>query len=782
MMDLAQGVLEFLQRQEDPVGLDTLLKGLGLFSADRALLRTVLRDMAREGRITRTGSRYWLPDGRRRGLAIKRGKHGAPTKLGRLSLHPRGFGFVSFPGGGQDWFIPAEDMGLARHGDLVRVERSAGAQSGRSSGRIVSIEQMERTTLVGVLERRRGGQVFLPFGQPAISSDLLSGLPVELTEDSVLFLSREASGRFRFRGILGSLADGRIDDRLVLAEQGISLEFPAEVVEAAAGFARDYAFPLGKREDFRSMRVFTIDGVDARDFDDALHLGFHGEEIELGVHIADVSHFVPSGSVLDRWARSAGNSTYLPHRAWPMLPERLSSELCSLKPGEDRYTLSVLMTLTRKGDLRSYRICRGLIRSRFRLSYDQVQAAIIDRNPELRLELQEIIPDLEQAMQLATVLKKKRRKAGGLDLDMAEPLLALDEDHFLQSIGARRMAESNQLIEMFMVLTNEVVARHMRQAGLGIPYRHHGPPDRDRLLHLLTLLQAKGMKVPVFPNAREGNDGQLLNALLSQITELPQVEADIWQTALLKCLKLAEYDAQQPDHFGLASSCYCHFTSPIRRYADLLLHQRLGALLDDPHLGPEHFNDEELPLICEALSRSERASSRAERHFVEMKLLRHLQGRLGETLPGVISDVQPFGLFVRLEELWVDGLLREDRLDGQSYEFNRDLMCWTGRKNGRVFRLGDRIQVHLDRVDLLRRELELSLPNASRSSLHSGGWRDPGPAAGAGRTAGTREQGRSRQGGFREGPSRAGAATSPGARGGAGRQAKGRSLQRRKKR
>jgi ribonuclease R len=346
---------------------------------------------------------------------------------------------------------------------------------------------------------------------------------------------------------------------------------------------------------------------------------------------------------------------------------------------------------------------------------------------------------------------------------------------------------------MFMVLANEVVARHMRQAGLGIPYRHHGPPDRDRLLHLLTLLKAKGMAVPAFPNAREGNDGQLLNALLSQITLLPQVEADTWQTALLKCLKLAEYDAQQPDHFGLASSCYCHFTSPIRRYADLLLHQRLGALLDDPQLGPEHFDDEELPLICEAISRSERASSRAERNFVEMKLLRHLQGRLGETLPGVISDVQPFGLFVRLEELWVDGLLREDRLDGQSYQFNRDLMCWVGRKNGRVFRLGDRLQVHLDRVDLLRRELELSLPNPASSSFPGAAWRGQDVPTDKNRPTVAREQGGTPKGGTPKGgtqkrsapmraPAKGGSARGKISDLGSGRKAKGRPPQRRKKR
>ncbi|MCB9398575.1 MAG: VacB/RNase II family 3'-5' exoribonuclease [Acidobacteria bacterium] len=708
-MNLEQLVLDFLKRQEDPVGIRALLHGVGLFPRDRGLLKSILREMVREGSVVKTGTRYWVPNGARQTVEIKREKTRLQkSRVGRLWVNPRGFGFVSFEGSGADWFIPEHAMGNASHGDWVRVEKTDGGQRGRIAGKIVAIESMERTTLVGVLERQWRQRTFTPFGQPPVDWARLKGLPDDLEDGLVLVFDRQIDGTFRFNRVIGSFDDAQVDETLALAEQGIAMQFPAQIVEEANSFPDPYPFDVQDRVDFRDEMVFTVDGADARDFDDAIHIKYIGNEIELGVHIADVAHFVPEGCPLDLWARKTGNSTYLPHRAFPMLPERLSTDLCSLRPHEERYTLSVVMTLSRKGDLKNYKVGKGLIRSAFRLTYDQVQKAVIDRDPEVRASLEAVLPSLENAIQLAMTLKAKRRKAGGLNLDLAEPVLRMDENHLMQSISGRHQTEANQMIEMYMVLANEVVARHMRDAGIGIAYRHHGPPDPERIEKLFSFLATRGLDIPhPMPEL-----GQALNLLLNQIEERPDDESNVLQTALLKCMKLAEYHPEHMDHFGLASECYTHFTSPIRRYADLLLHQRLTRLLEQPDLGPEHFDDAALSEICMAISRTERASSRAEQTFRDMKLLRHLKTRLGETFEGVISDVQNFGLFVRLGDLWVDGLLREDAMGGERFEHNPERMCWVGARSGRLFSLGDRIEVRIDRVDLFRRECDLSLVSA----------------------------------------------------------------------
>lgn len=706
MLDLKKNILDFLQTTEDPVKLRAVIKGAGLTPSDRQLTKSLLEELMSEGKVTKTGVTYWVPQGKQQSLAIKRRKTAERgTRVGRLSLTSKGFGFLEVEDG-QDWLIRESDLRGARHGDTVRVRRLGIERGGRITAEVVAIESFGLSSVLGVFEVEGRWRNFEAFGMANLSKNEMESFPDDVKDGEVGVFARRDDGRFVYEGSLGHIEDPRVDEAVTLREHNIREAFPEAVISECNKLGRNYYFDPEGRTDFRDELVFTIDGADARDFDDALHVKELEEDlIEVGIHIADAAHFVTEGSELDQEARLRGNSVYLPHKAIPMLPHLLSTNLCSLNPGVDRYTLSVVVRLNGDGEVQSYDISKGIICSKYRLTYREVDQACLEEDEALRERLAEVVPSLERLLDLSRRMKERRTNAGGLVIDVPETKVVLDENHVLTSVESNRQTDSNRMIEAFMVLANEVVGTHMEERGIGIPYRIHEPPDYERVESLVLFLQSFGIDAPkdIFLKT-----GQSLNQVIQQLQDHPG--ARVLQTQVLKSLKLAEYNSDNRGHFGLASTTYAHFTSPIRRYADMLVHRRLTTLLANPEMGPEHFNDADLNDACDHISKTERNAMAAEKSFTRVKLLRHVRAHeVGNEYEGVIEEVKQFGMFVGLEELNVSGLVHLEEFKDDYYDFNPETLSLVGRRKGRVMQVGDTLKVKIVRADLITRKMDLFL-------------------------------------------------------------------------
>ncbi|MCB1045130.1 MAG: VacB/RNase II family 3'-5' exoribonuclease [Acidobacteria bacterium] len=739
MINLQNQVIEFLSRCEDPTGLRGILRGLSLPGSDRQLLKSLIGELVRQGRVVKVGSRYWVPDGKRQSRSVKREKTKKANQVtGRLTLHPRGFGFVD-ASPERDWFIPDYALSGAQHGDTVRAQYVEYGPRGRKTGKVIGIERKGREQLLTVSVREGRRLVQLPLGTTQVTEKDLRG-GGEFIEGSVSLWRRVDKG-FRFDRVLGQMDDPAIDESLALVDNGVVSEIPQEICDEAEEIAANRNFELGGREDFTEEAVFTVDGADARDFDDAIHIKATESGYVLGVHIADVSHYVVEDSPLDRWAKRLGNSTYLPHRAFPMLPASLSTDLCSLVPHQPRYTVSVIASLNQQGKVLEYRVCRSLIRSAYRLTYTDVHEIGVLKVASRRAESEELTERLDLALKLADVLAQKRTHSGSLSLDLAEQHLTLTADQRLENVKPYSGHEGHRMIEMFMVLANELVARYLTERGIGLPYRVHETPDLEKLEQLANLMSARGFDTRHL--LRDPASG--INQLLKQIKGSEEHLQRVYQFQILRSLKLAEYAPENGGHFGLASDCYCHFTSPIRRYADLVVHRRLTTVLEHPKWGPEHFDDGALADVCRDISITERNSEKAERVFVKLKIMRHLMNCVGDEFDGVVTDVKPNGLFVELDDYWVDGLISMDVLSDDRYEYNADDCMLVGLATGKRFTIGDRLRVRIDRVDLVTRRLDFGIagmkrmfgdrdrPRRERHRSGRGRGRPPGPPRGKGR-------------------------------------------------
>ncbi len=703
MIDLKQQALDFLSSREDPVKLQSVMQVLGCDSSERGFVRELLAELVREGRVVRDDNRYWVPQGKQIGLQIKREKTRSTRELvGKLSVSRKGDGFVVNPRG-EDWMVPARYLAGARQGDIVKVHSIEKGRGGRMIAEVTSIESYGISVAVGLFERIGRDLVFTAFGDHRIERSQLHDFPQDAEEDSVGQFLRQGPDKWKFAGFLGLMTDPGVDEAIVLAEGQITADFDAEALAELARYEH-VDFVLGEREDFRDRLVFTVDGETARDFDDALHFRpLENGQIEVGIHIADVSHFVQPESALDLCARKRGNSVYLPHKAIPMLPELLSTELCSLKPNQPRYTLSVICLLDREGQLQSYRLTKGLIQSAYRLTYTLVDLMGISRDPQTREKYAEVLPAVELGLELSRLMKERRFAQGGLELDMPEVRAILDDDRALKEVTLVHQTDANRMIEAFMCLANECVARTMSELEIAIPYRVHDVPSPERLEELGKFWVSRGFEVPT---TLMTHPAQALNEMIGHLASNPS--GDVLQLQVLKSLKLAEYSVENRGHFGLASTHYAHFTSPIRRYADLIVHQRLTRMftLTDPC--PENFDDSQLVAICTHISERERVAAKAENTYMLLKQLRLMLELVGDTFEGVIMEVKPFGLFVRLSPWQVSGLVHLDTLTDDTYELNPETLALVGRR-GRSFRVGDALEVVVDMVDLLARRIDLSI-------------------------------------------------------------------------
>jgi ribonuclease R len=600
----------------------------------------------------------------------------------------------------------------ALHGDrvVVRVER---VSAKGPEGRIIRVLERGVARLVGRYEvdGRFGGHVvpfdrrvlhelFVPAGE---SGDAASGEMVQAEITRPPTATRNPVGRVLRR--LGRIEDPGVDLAVIMAKYELPEAFPDDV-EAEAAHVPPAVRPedVHGRTDFRPWATVTVDPATARDHDDAISLDrLPSGHWRLAVHIADVAHYVPEGGALDQEAYLRGTSVYFPDRVVPMLPHALSSNICSLVEGQDRLTQTVVLELDARGKVRGAEFHDGVIRSAARMSYEQVQA-IVDGDGELRGRFAPLVPLFERMDELAELMRQRRHERGSLDFDLPEPRLILGASGEMTGIVAHERLFSMRAIEEFMLAANEAVAARLARAGVGALYRVHEPPDPERVEEFRDLASSLGYRLPANLEEVGPEDFQ---RVLRQIEGKP--EEKLVSYLLLRTMKLARYHEENLGHFGLATDMYAHFTSPIRRYPDLVVHRALRTLRRGPDQAAQARLREALPEMGRHLSERERKATDAERELVEWKKVRFMAGKLGERFCGYVTGVQSFGLFVELEEVYVQGLVHVSSMADDYYRFDEKAHLLKGENAGRVYRLGDKVEVQVARVDLERRQIDFAL-------------------------------------------------------------------------
>ena len=694
--------------------------------------------------------------GTRRASGARRSKDGAGVELvtGKLTSNAAGFGFVVPENKAPreaDIYVSADNMKGALHGDRVvaRIERTTAKGA---EGRIVRVLERATQRIVGRYESEglRGGRV-MPFDRRVLPELLIPegesggaahGLMVlaEITRPPTE--TRAPAGRVL--AVLGRLEDAGVDLLVIMAKYGLPDAFPADVeAEATAVPTEVRPEDIAGRTDFRPWDTVTVDPETARDHDDAISLDRLNEGgWRLAVHIADVAHYVRPGSLLDQEAYLRGTSVYFPDRVVPMLPHALSSNICSLVEAQERLTQSVVIDFDTRGVVKGVTYHDGVIRSRAKMSYQQVQA-IVDGDAEMRARFAPLVPLFERMDELAKLMRKRRYERGSLDFDLPEPKLLLDEAGEMKAIVAHERLDSMRVIEEFMLAANEAVAARLSEAGMPALYRVHEQPDPERVEEFAELVSTFGYRVP---QDLEGIRPQDFQLILRQIEGKP--EEKLISYLLLRTMKLARYHEENLGHFGLATDMYAHFTSPIRRYPDLVVHRALRALREKK--SPDALCAELPAALSEMglhLSDMERRASDAERELIEWKKVRFMADKLGETFKGYVTGVQSFGLFVELDEVYVQGLVHVSAMTDDYYQFSEKAHTMKGDRTGKAYRLGDRVEVQVAKVDLELRKIDFSLVDVMQRTAVSGPARHAGSAAGrgAGRASGRasgRETGR----------------------------------------
>ncbi len=679
-------------------------------------LNETLRELEQAGEIARIRkNRYVLPSE-------------ADLVTGLLHVHQAGYAFLSREKPGeQDLFIAAENTGTAMHGDRVvaritRDENYARAKGGsaRPEGRIIRILQRAHDTIVGTLQQSRNfyyvvpddprivHNVYVPAvnptngrrpgnaGQPTARADARVGDKVVVRLD--VWESRHVNPEGHIVEVLGPSTAPGIDMLSIIRKFHLPTEFPRGVIEEAERIPETVEQSASEgREDLRDQFIVTIDPDDARDFDDAINVErVNGGGWRLGVHIADVAAYVQSGSQLDREALKRGNSVYLPDRVIPMLPERLSNGVCSLRPNVDRLTHSVFIQFNKDGRARSFRFARTVIRSARRLTYREAYA-ILKTSPN-----DELGERLHVAWELASLLRRRRFEAGSLDLDFPEVKVRLDAEGKPTELERIENDESHQLIEEFMLAANEAVARELKNRLIPSVYRVHETPEPEKLAEYRELVLGYGYKVGDVTHRPE------LQRLLASLRGKPEEQA--LKIGLLKSLKRARYTTQPLGHYGLAKNNYTHFTSPIRRYADLVVHR---ALADRDQSRRARADVGQLASIAEHISATERVAAEAEIESVKLKKLEFFQRQLDAKDPQVfrasVLEVKNFGLVIELPDVLLTGLIHISSLTDDFYSFNQAQRKLVGRQSRRQFSVGDDLRVYVARVDVFKRQVDFAI-------------------------------------------------------------------------
>jgi ribonuclease R len=702
----AATLLAFLQSETyRPLSLREILRRIDVAREDRPEVRRAAKDLLQEGRIAKTRDNRLLPS------------TSGGLLRGRLQMHRDGYGFVVPEDGSPDLFIPPKRTGGAMGGDVVSARIVREGPKGEREGEVVSILDRRSRRIVGLFrERDRAGTV--------VSFDPTNPLDVHVPgafrmgakdgEAVTVEVLRGTSPWGRAEGkvleVLGRLDAPGVDTEIVARRHGLAMAFADETLEAAA--ALPDAVPdeeSERRERFDDPSPVTIDGETARDFDDAIAVQeLQGGGFRLFVHIADVAWFVAPGDALDREARARGTSVYFPDRVLPMFPEALSNDLCSLRPLEDRLVQSAVLDFDPQGEPAGARFADGVIRSAARLTYGQV-GEFLDTGRRPSAIPAKVAPMLLAADRLRVLLEARRRARGSVDFDLPEPKILLDVEGAMTGITIEERNRAHRMIEEFMLAANEAVAGLLERHEAPCLYRVHESPDPLKVETLREFAAGFGIDWKVDPERVRPRD---LQRLVDAAAGRP--EERLVASVALRSMKQARYTAGNSGHFGLAAPVYAHFTSPIRRYPDLVVHRALRALLHRRRAALVQLAVD-LEKLGEDCSRLERAAEAAEREVLEWKKIAYLAGREGEVFEGVVTGVARFGLFVQLTESLVDGLVRAESLGDDRFEFVESRQELRGARTGTAFRLGDPLRVVVARVDTVLRRVDL-VPEATAAA------------------------------------------------------------------
>jgi ribonuclease R len=802
---------------------------------ERRLLLEHLARLTAAGHLVKTDREQWAipkpPVKSDHRSDDRSGRNGGyrPENLvaGRLDLHRDGFGFVRPAQGDRDddIFIPPSEIGDAMQGDQVLVELAPPRSDGRKLGRILRVLTRRNPTVVGIFHYAREGRgrenfagnyvtpfddrmtqpIVIPFdaqlpapsptstphrvlGEEAIAqtrhydANNLEGLVVDVEITAWPTPTRPARGKVI--EVLGYPDDFGVDVEMVIRKHHLPRIFPNKVLAEARAVAHLDPDTIAARRDFRDLPIVTIDGETARDFDDAVLVDYDAAtgHWRLQVHIADVAHYVHPGTALDLEARLRGNSVYFPDRAIPMLPQELSTNICSLRPAEDRLVLSCLMDIDPSGNILGYEVTEGVIRSSRRMTYTQVHQ-ILDGDEPTRAEFAPLVPSFERMKQIAEILNKKRDRRGSIDFDLPEPIIEFDEFGAMKSVTRSERNWAHRLIEEFMLSANECVASWIEDLGVPSLYRIHEKPEPRRIVEFediaasfgyslgignlpvrkfqtrgerRELQRRDGGRVHTNPRQHEVPEDipvtpRMYQKLAAKIAGKP--EERILSYLMLRSLKQARYSEKNEGHFALAAPCYTHFTSPIRRYPDLIVHRIAKSLLaagisGHGHLIPgelhakssthhdviltgarsatsknlllESISKSDLALIAQECSDTERRAADAERELVEWKKVKFMQDRVGEDFDALILSATKYGFFVELTDLFVEGLVPIQTLgalDNDYYTYRENTREIIGERWGRRFRIGQRVRVLLDRIDAVQKRLQFSIVDLKDSEI-----------------------------------------------------------------
>ncbi len=645
--------------------------------------------------------------------------NGAQPVTGTLSVHRDGYGFVAPDTGGSDVFIPARYLRSNLHGDRVQVELERGAGGGKREGRISKTIEKRVVRVVGRFSQKGRDGAVIPDEQRMrevlIPANATAGAKTGqvVVAELTAYPDDRRPPVGRIREILGFPDEPEVEVLSVIRRFELPYEFPPGVLALARSLPKSpVEADLAGRTDLRGMITVTIDGETARDFDDAVNVQRAGANICLRVSIADVSHYVCPGTALDKEAYLRGTSVYFPDRCIPMLPEELSNGICSLNPGVERLTVTAEMLFDPAGDLLSALFYPSVIRSSARLTYTFVSRVVEQDDPEAKMEHPELVPHLFLMKELALLLSARRNARGSIDFDLPEPEMILDLQGETTAILRSERTLAHRIIEEFMLAANEAVASHLAARELPSLHRIHEPPDQAKLEALGEYLGPLGYSLATERGLIGASE---IQQLLAAAAGKP--EERLVNRLLLRSMKQARYAMENPGHFGLASNCYTHFTSPIRRYPDLVVHRilkwtmqqsadgRRGRLRGGAFPGyPDKLQE-----IGEETSRSERRAMEAERDLLELKKVQFMADKLGAEYDGFIDGVTAFGLFVELEEIFVEGMLHISTLPHDLYRFIEAEHTLVGESSGVRYRIGDRIRVVVASVSPERRQIEFTL-------------------------------------------------------------------------